>query len=158
MKEKDLDNSKIIYENLEFLLGDKNAVEFCINLWQISQLFDDIYDEGGISKEECIDLIFRTMTILPQNKFYNAYRLELQPLINSMFIQWISANKIEENKDETMLEKSYMLRAFIFQIFHYCAMLLKGSEFALSESIDFQKCYGETFEDYKKEFVEVKNV
>jgi hypothetical protein len=148
MKEQDLQNSQIIRENLNELLGDMSAVEFCVLLFQISQLFDDIYDDG-VSKDECLELIMKTMVYLPSNNFYRTFQSQLQPLITSMFLQWMSANKIETQGIEGELEKSYMLRAFIYQIFHFCAILL-------NRDIDgelFQKMYGEKFEEYKREFV-----
>lgn len=152
MKEKDLQNSDIIAGNLSALLGDDSAVEFGVLLFQISQLFDDIYDDGILGRKECLDLIFKTMVELPQNNFYNSFKYKLQPLVESMFLQWMSANAIEEFEGERQLEKSYMLRAFLFQIYQFCGMLLKGKDFAISEALVFQNCYGEKFEEYRKEF------
>jgi len=153
MKEQDIRNANIIRENLSVLLEDNSAVDFCVTLFEISQLFDDIYDEGLLARKEVIDLIFKTIIHLPNNQFYSTFKNKLQPLIESYFLQWMSANSIEEFDGEKQLEKSYMLRAFIFQIYHFCGMLLKGKDFAISEAVVFQNCYGEKFEEYKKEFV-----
>jgi len=150
MKEKDLKNSAIIYDELLILLEDKSAAEMCTLFFKISQLFDDIYDEGKLEKTEVVELMYMTMVDLPQNGFYNTFQYRLQPLVESFILQWMSANNLEDKKEQ--LEKSYMLRAFLFQIFHFSAMVLKGRDFAIKNSDFFQKLYGETFNEYVKEF------
>lgn len=153
MKEKDLNNSAIIYDQLLILLEDKGAVDMCVLLFKISQLFDDIYDEGKLEKSEALELMYMVMVDLPQNRFYSTFQGKLQPLIESFILQWMSANNLEDKKEQ--LEKSYMLRAFLFQIFHFSAMVLKGKDFAIENSDIFQKMYGETFNEYVKEFSNV---
>jgi hypothetical protein len=148
-KEKDIQNSKIIEQNLIPLLEDGAAVNFCVTLFQIAQYFDDIYDEGKLEKNECLDLIFKSLFELPANLFYSAHQDKLQPLIVSMFLQWVSANEIEEQKGE--LEKSYMLRSNLYQIYHFCGLLLKGKDYAINNALTFQGLYGEKFNDYKEE-------
>lgn len=149
MKSEDIQKSQIIYDNLIALLGDEPATRFGVLLFEISQLFDDIYDDGGLEKKETVELIFKTMVELPQNHFYNTFKAQLQPLVTSMFLQWISANQYEIEKRG--LEKAYMLRAFLFQIYQFCGMLLKGKDFAMNEALVFQDCYGEEFNEYKRE-------
>jgi hypothetical protein len=150
MKSEDIHNSEIIASHLESLLEDGAAINFCVLLFQIAQLFDDVYDDK-LEKRECLDLIFKTMVELPNNLFYSTYKDKLQPLIESMFLQWISANAIEKTKQD--LERSFVLRANLYQIYHFCAMLLKGKDFAIASALAFQSIYGEKFNDYKKEII-----
>lgn len=144
--------------NLTNLLVNENAVTFCMDLFQVSQLFDDSYD-NTLTKEQTYELLELTMVKIPQNPFYQAFFNKLQPLFESNILQWQSANMIEEGDNKESLEKSYMLRANIYQIFHYCAKLLFGSEYAQQNSFNFQVLYGEKLEEYKKEFIksELKN-
>jgi hypothetical protein len=153
MKGVDLKNANHIKENLDILINDVYAVDFCVLLFEISQLFDDVYDEGNISKEEAFELMWKTMVKLPSNPFYKSYMGKLTPMIESYILQWMSANTLEDKKE--MLERSYMLRAFLFQIFQFCAMLVHGESYAIEKAYLFQKLYGEKFEDYIKEFVNV---
>ena len=150
MKEKDLKSAENIRNNLNGLLDNKSAVDFCVLLFEISQLFDDIYDEGKLEKTETVELMLKTLIYLPENQFYRYNQMQLQPMINSYILQWMSANGLEDKK--IMLEKSYMLRAFLFQIYHFCAKLLYGDLYAIDNAILFQELYGETYLEYNKEF------
>lgn len=136
-------------ENLSNFLQDDNATAFCMTLFDISQGFDDIYDEGQLSKKDTLKLISKTLIELPNNPFFCAYKHKLQPLLESYFLQWKSANAIESSRGD--LHKAYMLRAFIYQIFHYCAYIL-GRD--VPEEL-FQDLYGETFKEYSMEFLDV---
>jgi hypothetical protein len=55
----------ILRSILDILINDVYAVDFCVLLIEISQLFDDVYDEGNISKEEAFELMWKTMVDLP---------------------------------------------------------------------------------------------
>ena len=153
MKEIDIKNSNIIRGHLTELLDDVYAVDMCVTLFEISQLFDDVYDEGSLNKAHTLQLIQKSLIELPSNLFYRKFFNELQPMIQSYILQWMSANKMEEQN--LACEKSYMLRAFLFQIYQFCAMLLHGYDYAIDNSLVFQELYGEKFTEYLAEF---KNV
>lgn len=147
ISEKDQNFLKSLRGQLDHLISDRNAVSFLCDLWLCSQLFDDIYDEGGIDKENTLILMNMAFVTIPQNPFYLSFRDKLQPLMHSMILQWESANEIEKNKGN--IHQSYVLRAFFIQVCHYCAALLHGFEYAQEHAETFQKLHGEKFEDYK---------
>lgn len=145
--------------DLALLLKDENAVNFCMDLYESSQLFDDAYDDV-LAQNEVYKLLELTMVKIPNNPFYRVCFNKLQPLLESYVLQWQSSNKIEarqlvvsDEKEQELFNKAYSLRAYIFQIFHYCAKLLHGDKYAENQAIYFQLLYGETLENYKKEFI-----
>lgn len=149
MSEKDAKNYQLLLEQYTLLLNDVAAAKLCADLWLTAQIFDDIYDEQ-ITKKDCLKLMKLVFVDIPQNPVYDAVRLKLQPLLHSMMLQWQAANSIEENKSD--LNKSYMLRAYFFQIPQYLAALIHGDEYANQLSDSFNALYGEKYEDYSKEF------
>lgn len=138
---------KIVSELMP-IFHDHLAVKFCADFWLQLQLLDDVYDGDEISDEEALKLVKLSLIEIPSNPFYVNYGQQLQPLISSLYLQWNAANKLEEQKRD--LEKAYMLRAFVIQLFHYCSAIMHGIDYA--DSVDFQGFYGETFTEYVKEF------
>lgn len=151
-----MDNEKTA-QNLEghlfTLLKDKDAVKFCTDLWCIIQTWDDIYDGDEYSQKDLNAAFTKCLVHLPLNPFYIAFAPRLLPLIESSILQWKSANSIEKSDDKESLNKSYMLRAFYYQICHYCSSLLWGEEYAVDNAVVFQSLYGESFKKYSKEFI-----
>jgi hypothetical protein len=136
-------------ENLSNLLKNEEAVNFCCDVFDIAQGFDDIYDKDA-DKKGVYDLLWLTIFRLPHNQFFSTFRAQLDPLLMSLLLQWQSANVLEENKGD--LNKAYMLRAFFYQLCHFCAALLHGFAYAQEQSVNFQSLYGESFAEYSKEF------
>lgn len=154
MTTKDTEYQTKLFEQLMVLFEDVNASRYCSDLWLQLQLMDDVYDEGKTtSKEEALQLINLSLVEIPNNPFYKAYYSQLNAFNHSIFLQWASANKMETEKRD--LDKAYMLRAFVVQVFHYVGALLKGTQFAFDNSDIFQALYGETFNDYVEEFKQV---
>lgn len=140
-----------LIQNLKNLLQNDDAVEFCSSLFTIAQGFDDIKD-NETEKVDVYGLMWCVLFKFGENPFYLKHKAFLQPLMASMLLQWQSANVIEQTLGD--LHKSYMLRAFFYQICHFCALLLHGSKYAQEQSLNFQMLYGESFENYRKEFTD----
>jgi hypothetical protein len=144
---KDTEQYNQVFNSLIPVL-DVPGAKFCADLWLQLQLLDDVYDRDELTKEESLKLVKLTLIDIPNNPFYRSYAIRLNPLMESLYLQWTSANRLEEEKRD--LDKAYMLRAFIIQVFHYCSAILHGIDYA--ESMDFQQFYKEKFNDYKREF------
>ena len=70
--------------------------------------------------------------------------------MSNLVLRWIGANKLEENKEE--LHKAYMWRAAYYDLILEVVRLVHGFEEAAKVSDYIAKLYGESFEDYVREF------
>lgn len=136
-------------ESLLEILGDSDAVMFCMQLLYAYHFWDDIYDGEKRSKDDLYQAFSITMIDIRRNPFYLRFQPQLDTLIASSFLQWMDANKLEESKEH--LNKAYMLRANIIQIWAYCAFLIGGMEHYKNVGVVIQKMYQEDFNEYCEE-------
>lgn len=149
-------NDDVKKEVADFLLkvfDDPEAVKFCMELLYVFHLWDDLYDQD---KERSKDDINQGFVILldrlRRNSFFRVHQNDLYPLIMSSVLQWHDANIFEDEGEYENLRKSYMLRANIYQIWAYCAFLLKGYDFYKGLRGAFSRLYDEDYEMYLEEF------
>jgi hypothetical protein len=88
---------------------------------------------------------------MPSNPFFQKYASHLLPIMSSLVLKWIAANKLEDNKEE--LNKAYMWRAAYYDLVLEVVRLVHGYKEAAVVSDYVAKMYGESFEDYVKEFI-----
>jgi hypothetical protein len=70
--------------------------------------------------------------------------------MSNLVLRWIGANRLEDNRED--LHKAYMWRAAYYDLILEVVRLVHGFEAAANASDFVAKLYGETFEDYVKEF------
>jgi len=126
---------------------EPDAAKLCLELLYLANFYDDVYD--GDKPKDVYKALIIDMVSIRRNPFFLRFQGELTTLITSMTLQWIAANKLEENKEH--LEKAYMLRAGIYQVIAYCAFLSGGLDHYLECGDEIYKLYGETFENYSEE-------
>jgi len=150
MNHKDSEGYRRLEEQLRVLLVDESAVKYCCDFWLQAQLLDDVVDGDEVPFDSAHKLVQLVMGDLKFNPFYQRFQSYLAPVELSFYLQWVASDRLERSKKD--LHKAFMLRAAIFQIFHLCAALLHGVEYAVENSVIFQDLYGETFEEYSEEF------
>ena len=78
---------------------------------------------------------------------------ELPYHIYNVFLRWRDATTIENSAHtDDDLHKCYMLRAGLYDIFALIAAKLYGDEYAAEVGPSIRRFYGETFQEYSKEF------
>jgi hypothetical protein len=90
------------------------------------------------------------MVELPQNLFFQAHSHNLLPLVSILILKWIGANNLEDNREQ--LHKAYMWRAAYYDLILEVVRLVHGFDEAANAAEYVAKLYGETYEDYVKEF------
>lgn len=137
-----------IYEHLYNITQDRYVAELCDDYFKVAQFWDDLIDRD---KELQDDEINQAMEILilriPSNPFYIAHRDKILPILQVTIYKWYQANKYEATKEH--LDKAYMLRAGIYDLFALCITLIKG----LDTNINVYDIYGETLKDLEKELM-----
>mgnify|MGYP003648416597 CR=1 FL=1 len=131
--------------------GNSNAAMLCLDLWHVVQTWDDLYDNDEVTKDDINETFRRLIYNIPTNPFYAEHAHELAPLIHNMMIQWQIANTFEVDQKSGDLNKAWMLRASIYQIWVYIAGLAVDPQWASVVGPDVWRTYGETLEKFIEE-------
>jgi hypothetical protein len=120
------------------------------DFWDVIQGLDDWRDNDTVDSLEKEKVIYQVMVALPSNPFFQRHAQHLLPIMSNLVLKWIAANKLEDNKEE--LTKAYMWRAAYYDLVLEVVRLVHGYENAALASDYVAKMYGESFEEYVKEF------
>jgi len=151
---KDLDKQLPTFkENLNYwLIGNSNAIVFCLDMIKAIHLWDDLIDKDNELKDEEINDVFTFLMVdMPMNPFYAVNQREIAPMMQNIILKWHTANVFEKEKEVNDVDKAYMLRAELYQLFVLCATLVGGREWGREMSIHIWRLYGESVKELKKE-------
>jgi len=126
------------------------AQKWLIDFFSVIQGLDDWRDDDPVEPRQKEKVIYQVMVELPQNHFFQTYSHNLLPLVSVLILKWIGANKLEDNREQ--LHKAYMWRAAYYDLILEVVRLVHGFDGAASSADYVAKLYGETYEDYVKEF------
>ena len=126
------------------------TVRWLLDFWSVIQGLDDWRDNDEVSPQEKEAVIYKVMFLLPNNPFFQYHSKELLPIVSNLVLRWIGANRLEDNRED--LHKAYMWRAAYYDLILEVVRLVHGFEAAANASDFVARLYGETFEDYVKEF------
>ena len=151
---KDLDKQLPTFkENLNYwLIGNSNAIVFCLDMIKAIHLWDDLIDKDNELKDEEINDVFTFLMVdMPMNPFYAVNQRDIAPMMQNIILKWHTANVFEKEKEVNDVDKAYMLRAELYQLFVLCATLVGGREWGREMSIHIWRLYGESVKELKKE-------
>jgi hypothetical protein len=151
---KDLDEQLPTFkENLNYwLIGNSNAVVFCLDMIKAIHLWDDLIDKDNELKDEEINDVFTFLMVdMPMNPFYAVNQRDIAPMMQNIILKWHTANVFEKEKEVNDVDKAYMLRAELYQLFVLCATLIGGRQWGRDMSISIWRLYGESVKELKKE-------
>ena len=154
---KDMDEQLPVFKShLEYWLsGNTNAIVFCLNMIKTIHVWDDLIDKDNKLTDEEINSAFTFLMVdMPLNPFYVLHQRDLAPMMNNIILKWHTANVFEKEKESGDVDKAYMLRAELYQLFVLCATLIGGREWGRDMSILIWRFYGESLTELK---TEVKN-
>ena len=143
----------IFTENFNYWFnGDKNVVDFCLKVVQVIHLWDDLVDRDKPIDDEDINEAFTSLMVdIPLNPFYIANINFIAPMMQSIISKWHTANVFERDQIENDLDKAYMLRAELYQLFVLCSELIGGRDWSRFVAPNIWRCYIEKVEEFKKE-------
>lgn len=132
--------------------GDVDAAAFCLDMWNIVQVWDDLVDRDAETPADVINETFRrAVYTIPTNPFYAAHAHELAPLVHNVVLQWQIANTFEQEREEGDVDRAWMLRAGIYQLFVYVAGLAVDPVWAAVVGPSIWRTYGESLADFHEE-------
>lgn len=143
------ENVKNLTAALNSLGFPPDAHRFLIDLYEIVQLLDDVYDGDGVARLKLMELVHVVLVRFPLNEFYIRNAGPLGGAITTAIHKWHAANRAEEagRRDE----KSYCWRAAFYDIVLLTYHLCFGYEQAMARARSILSIYGETYENYAKE-------
>ena len=133
-----------------FYKGNESAISLSMMLLEVCHVWDDIVDGDPVTTDD-VNRVFRYLIYdIPINPVYKAIPSMPDHLLN-IYLKWRDATAMEseENPD---LEKTYMLRASLYDMFSMIAFYLYGDEWAKEIGPSVRKLYGETLDDLRREF------
>lgn len=132
-----------------FFKGNAAAARMCADFVTVAHVWDDLVDADKPVPASTADMAFRKMMLeIPANEFYRANFAFLQPVIVMIWAQWSAANGMETHPFKGDREKAFMLRASLYQLFHACAVLCGGFDWAAEIGPEVYRLYGESLETF----------
>ena len=144
-------SSEWLKENLQKVLAlPAPATEWLMMLWGAIQVFDDVADGDPVEREDLNAAIWNTLVGMNQNSFWAANSLSLAPVVATMILKWQGSDQAERagNADA----RSYVWRAGYYDVVMMVVALCHGTKYATDNAHLVMALYGETLEDYIKEF------
>lgn len=126
------------------------ATDWLLAVWAVFQVFDDVADGDEVRRSDLHDAIWNSLVRMPSNPFYMANSGALLPIMASAILKWVASDDAERAGRAD--EKSFVWRASYYDIVLLVVLLAQGKDAALAKAATVMSLYGETFEDYRKEF------
>lgn len=124
--------------------GNTSAMRFCADVVEVSHVWDDLVDCDKPVSAATADKTFRKMMLeIPANDFYRENFGFLHSVMILIWAQWDAANRMEARPMKNDLVKTFMLRAALYQLFHACAVLCGGLDWAAEVGPEIYRLYGE---------------
>ena len=126
------------------------AVEWLLMLWGAIQVFDDVADGDPVEREDLNATIWNTLVGMSQNTFWQANSQTLAPVVASMILKWQASDQAERAGKADA--RSFVWRAGYYDVVLMAVALCHGTQRATQSAQQVMELYGETLEDYMKEF------
>jgi len=151
---KDLDKELPVFETLfkEWFLNNNHAISFCLQMLKVIHVWDDLIDKDNELDDEDINEVFTNLMVsIPLNPFYQSNQIHIAPMMHNIILKWHTANVFEKEQKKDDIEKAYMLRAELYQLFVLCATLIGGRDWGRTVSVPIWRAYGESVKELEKE-------
>jgi hypothetical protein len=127
-----------------------DAVKWLLDLFHAFQIFDDFADNDVVDRNDLNLLIWNTLVGMQQNPFYMANSYCLSSIVGLNILKWQASDTVERSGNADA--KSYVWRAGYYDIVLAVVQLCHGPVFAAQNAHIVLGLYGETYDDYMKEF------
>ena len=126
------------------------AIDWLLMLFEAIQVFDDVADGDPVEREDLNAVIWNTLVGMNQNTFWIANSHSLAPVVATMILKWQASDQAE--RDGKADAKSFVWRAGYYDVVLMTVALCHGTQQATEKAQQVMELYGETFEEYMKEF------
>ena len=149
-----MDEQALIFDVLQ---GEVDAISLISDLSRVSQIWDDLVDgDKEVSVEAVNDAFITLISRIPRNHFYQKHLNEIQPVIELVVVDWLTANHFEETQE--MLPLAWSLRDNMASLLACCAKIIGGIDWAIRVSPKIRKfVHNEALEIYTDELKRTKS-
>ena len=145
-----------------WLKNNKDAINLAWDFVQISQIWDDLYDQDkSVSGLDLNRMMLLALVNIPRNPFYRQHYQDIQPMVEHCLFNWLDSNWLEENGNNRDLQVSYILRSVTTDLIIHLAYLVGGADWRLQAAAEIRPLIyrdNESFTSYRKEIKETANV
>ena len=146
-----MSNKEWLQRNLtEVFVLPEPAVSWLLMVWDAIQVFDDVADGDPVERSDLDSVIWSTLVGIHQNPFFTQHAQTLVPLVATMILKWQGSDQAEREKQVNA--KTYVWRAGYYDLVLATVNLVYGPAVAAKSAKMVMDLYGESFEDYLKEF------
>ena len=146
-------NSEAAFLN-QVLKGHRDAIALCQSVARVSQIVDDLVDRDRDVSDATITAAFwEALFTIPANPFYQRHFGVLNPALQSAYIDWMDATKLEREGDDHSLSVAFALRSTLATFVIQCARLVGGYGWMQQVSVPIRRhVHEDSLEQYKQEF------
>lgn len=128
----------------QVLREDVCAIDMCKQLFQVSQVIDDLVDcDRPVSEAEIIKSFWVALIEIPANPFYRKHELYLRPIMATALQDWTDSVALERSGDAHGKHLAFVLRDQLTALVVQCAYLVGGHDWMQSVSIKIRRHFHE---------------
>jgi hypothetical protein len=130
---------------------DPAAIQFILDFSDTCELFDDLIDKDKpISDAHVVRVLFKVLTEMPLNPFFDHHKARLIPIIVTGINAWLDANSLEQGDDNDLVF-AYVLRDWYMEFVAYVIYLVRGRDYMRAVSLDVRHFFThhETLDEYR---------
>ena len=142
--------TEVIQRHLAALELSPEASSWLLMVWDCIQGLDDWVDNDEVHKPTKEAVIYKVLVVLPSHPFFLNYQPHLTPVLSNAVLKWIGANHLEDAGEAS--ERSFMWRASYYDLVLEVVRIVHVIDTSLRVAGEVAKMYGETYQDYLKEF------
>jgi hypothetical protein len=109
-----------------------------------------VADGDAVERDDLNAAIWNTLVGMSQNTFWIANSQTLTPVVASMILKWQASDQAERSGKADA--RSFVWRAGYYDVVLMTVALCHGTQRATETAQQVMELYGETLEDYMKEF------
>lgn len=126
------------------------AGEWLLGVWRITQFFDDVADGDKVVRKDLDVALLDSLIFHANSPFFIQYREPLSLALATFIAKWQASDTFERTGGADA--RSYMWRAGYYDLILSVVALVHGAHSAGQIAPSVLSLYGESFEDYQKEF------
>lgn len=129
--------------------GNPDAEYFIHAIFSAFHLFDDAYDQDRLPDQGDVERsLWAMVSGLPRNRFYREHP-ELQPLVESVVLDWFVSNRLEAGNDPLDLQIAFIVRSSYLVLLQHVALITQGFDKALEVGLAARRLFhSEGYEGY----------
>lgn len=132
-----------------YLLGNEDALDLAEIVISFTHGWDDLIDCDKEVSDHLINEAFFTGVIeLQKNRFFEAHKDELLPLLEQGVYDWWDSNALLE---EGNLPAAFVLRTSVISVITRSAFILGGQEWGRKASLAIRRYTLDDYEDFVRE-------